>query len=102
MKVYRVELHSHSGKSRIAIVSIGCVNVDLWTLKGKAGMGQKRMVSRVECLQKADLQSGDPQDFVKPLVPTLPVLLIQDMISSLSLTTVFQNALTAAAVVVSC
>lgn len=34
LKVYRVELHSHSGKSRIAIVSIGCVNVDLWTLKG--------------------------------------------------------------------
>ena len=99
MKAYRVELHSHSSKSRIAIVLIGCVNVDLWTLKGKVGMGQKRMASHVECLQKADLQTGDPQDFVKPLVLTLAVLLIQDMISAPSLTTDFQNALAATAVV---
>ena len=100
LKAYRVELHSHSSKSRIAIVSIGCVNVDLWTLKGKVGMGQKRMASHVECLQRGDLQSGDPQDFVKHLVPTLPVLLIQDMISALSLTTDLQYVLTAATVVV--
>ena len=63
-------------------------------------MSQKRMASHVECLQKGDLQSGDPQDFVKHLVPTLPVLLIQDMISAPSLTTDFQNVLPAAAVVV--
>ena len=100
MKAYRVELHSHSSKSRITIVLIGCVNVDLWTLKGKVGMSQKRMASHVECLQKGDLQSGDPQDFVKHLVPTLLVLLIQDMISAPSLTTDFQNVLPAAAVVV--
>ena len=32
LKVYRVKHHSHSTKSRIAIVLIGCMKFDLWIL----------------------------------------------------------------------
>ena len=48
----------------------------------------------MEVLQKAALQPGDTQDFVKPLVPTLPLLLTQDVLLAPRLTTDFWDVLT--------